>query len=93
MRCSVHIALGAVNALTRVPPHVARKLEYWVDAVEKYGIEAVRKVRGYHDEPLQGDRKGQRSIRLNRSYRAIYTETKTHEIRLILILEVNKHDY
>lgn len=93
MRCSVDITPDATDELTKVPPQIVRKLEYWVDAVEKYGIEAVRKVRGYHDEPLQGDRKGQRSIRLNRSYRAIYIETKTREIRLILILEVNKHDY
>ena len=93
MRCSVDITEDAVDELAKVPFHIARKLEYWIDAVEKYGIEAVRKVPGYHDEPLKGDRKGRRSIRLNKAYRAIYIETKTHEIRLILIVEVNKHDY
>ncbi len=36
------------------------------------GLSEVRKVPGYHDEPLKGQRKGQRSIRLSRSYRAIY---------------------
>ena len=28
--------------------------------------------KGFHDEPLRGQRHGQRSIRLNRAYRAIY---------------------
>lgn len=93
MKCSVDITEDAANDLARVPIHIASKLEYWINAVEKYGIEVVRKVRGYHDEPLKGDRKGQRSIRLNKAYRAIYIETKTHEVRLILIVEVNKHDY
>lgn len=93
MRCSVDITEDAAHDLAKIPVHIASKLEYWINAVEKYGIEVVRKVRGYHDEPLKGDRKGQRSIRLNKAYRAIYIETKTHEVRLILIVEVNKHDY
>lgn len=93
MKCSVNVAEDATDDLMKVPIHIASKLEYWVNAVEKYGIEAVRKVRGYRDEPLKGDRKGQRSIRLNRAYRAIYVETKTREVRLISIIEVNKHDY
>lgn len=93
MKCSVDITKDAADNLTTVPLHIARKLEYWVSAVETYGIETVRKIPGFHDEPLKGDRKGQRSIRLNKAYRAIYIETRSHEVRLILILEVNKHDY
>ncbi|EKD76865.1 MAG: hypothetical protein ACD_42C00560G0002 [uncultured bacterium] len=93
MKCSVEITEDAVDQIANVPFYIARKLEYWINAVEQYGIETVRKVRGYHDEPLQGNRKGQRSIRLNKAYRAIYIETKTHEVKLILIVEVNKHDY
>ena len=38
------------------------------------GIMETRKVKGYHDEPLQGKRKGERSIRLNKQWRAIYIE-------------------
>lgn len=48
------------------------KLADWALAVETYGLEEVRKVPGYHDEPLKGKRAGQRSIRLSRAYRAIY---------------------
>jgi proteic killer suppression protein len=44
----------------------------WVNDVESAGLSEVRKVLGYHDEPLKGNRVGQRSIRLSKSYRAIY---------------------
>lgn len=53
----------------------------------------MRKVPGYHDEPLKGDRMGQRSIRLNKAYRAIYMERPNQEIIIISVMEVNKHDY
>jgi toxin HigB-1 len=64
----------------------------WVTAVEHDGLEEVRKARGYHDEPLQGRRVGQRSIRLSSSYRAIY-EIKKHTVEFVSVEEVSKHDY
>jgi proteic killer suppression protein len=45
----------------------------------------------YHDEPLKGDRLGQRSIRLSRSYRLIYIESQ--ELGVVKVVEVNKHEY
>lgn len=48
---------------------------------------------GYHDEPLKGKRVGQRSIRLNRAYRAIYEIDETGQVHFIEVLEVNKHEY
>jgi proteic killer suppression protein len=56
--------------LKKVPIFIAGKLLTWVDAIEIEGIEEVRKCGGYHDEPLFGKRRGQHSIRLNKSYRA-----------------------
>lgn len=53
----------------------------------------MRKVPGFHDEPLKGDRKGQRSIRLNRAYRAIYVVSKGGAVELVSVEEVSKHDY
>lgn len=83
----------AKKELKKVPIHIARKLLTWVDAVELEGIEEVRNCRGYHDEPLSGKRRGQHSIRLSRSYRAIYTVVNQgHEI-FVEIEEVSKHDY
>ena len=65
----------------------------WVGRVEKVGVEEVRKIKGYHDELLRGDRKGQRSIRLSKSYRAIYEIKNANSIEFISIEEVNKHEY
>lgn len=45
------------------------------------------------DELLKGSRHGQRSVRLSRSYRVIYTEDRTGIVNIIEVLEVNKHDY
>lgn len=81
------------KVLRKLPMFVVDKLNAWARSVEKFGIREVRKVPGYHDEPLKGQRKGQRSIRLSRSYRAIYTEYNDGEIEIILVEEVSKHEY
>lgn len=59
----------------------------------KDGLRQVQKTPGYHDEPLKGKRFGQSSIRLNKSYRAIYIVKKGKQIEFIEIKEVNKHEY
>lgn len=56
-------------------------------------LKDLKKVPGYHEEPLKGKRKRQRSIRLNIAYRAIYTESKKGVINFVEIQEINKHDY
>ena len=63
----------------------------WSEQVETFGIRMIREIPGYHDEPLQPDRKGQRSIRLSKAYRAFYIEYEDNII--IEVIEVNKHDY
>lgn len=77
--------------LRKLPDHILEKLLFWVKAVNALGIVDVRKSKGFHDEPLHGNRKGQRSIRLSKSYRAIYVEDK--QIIRITVIEVNKHEY
>lgn len=77
--------------LLKLPAHVVEKLKMWAKIVNSFGIKEVRKCKGYHDEPLQGERKGQRSIRLNKAYRAIYVEEKN--CITITVIEVNKHEY
>lgn len=88
----VEISRHAVKQLRKVPNHIRDNLLIWISAVEQDGLEEVRKVPGYHDEPLQGDRSGQRSIRLSRSYRAIY-EIKGGTVKFVSVEEVSKHDY
>ena len=89
----IHLSLKAKKDLKKVPLFIAVKLQIWVDAVGHYGLNEVRKIPGYHDEPLKGKRKGQRSIRLTIAYRAIYTINKSGLIKFVEVKEVNKHEY
>jgi proteic killer suppression protein len=89
-RHRVVLAPSVGRALPRLPQHIRRKLAAWVAAVEAQGLEEIRRLRGYHDEPLAGPRAGQRSIRLSRSYRAIYSVQADAVIR---VEEVTKHAY
>jgi proteic killer suppression protein len=79
--------------LRKLPSFVVDKLLAWAKSVELKGLREIRKIPGYHDEPLHGDRKGQRSIRLSKAYRAIYTEARDGTVNLVVIEEVNKHEY
>jgi len=81
----------ARKQLKKSPLLVRMKVEAWVDTVESVGVQATRKSTGLDDEPLKGKRKGQPSIRLNRQWRLIYTETDAG--LLVNILEVTAHDY
>ncbi len=83
----------AKRDLLKVPLHIVRKLQAWIDDVEDAGLHEVRKISGYHDEPLKGNRTGQRSIRLSKAYRAIYIIDQQDKIEIVKLLEVNKHDY
>jgi proteic killer suppression protein len=75
----------------KVPEFIRAKVGLWIFLVESRGIHEVMKSPGFHDEPLKGSRKGQRSVRLNRAYRLIYEVVRDRvHVRL---LEVHKHDY
>jgi proteic killer suppression protein len=90
----VVITERAKKQLQKCPPQVQKKLRAWAAAIEQIGVDAVRKVPGYHDEPLAGARDGQRSIRLNQAYRAFYVvKGEALELRFLAVIDVNKHDY
>jgi len=72
---------------------VRSKLKAWINAVGKDGLGEVRKIPGFHDEPLKGKRAGQRSIRLSRSYRAIYLALRDETLWFAQVEEVSKHGY
>lgn len=88
----VKLSTKALKDLRKIPLPIVIKLQSWIDAVGHRGLSEVRKIPGYHDEPLRGRREGQRSIRLNKAYRAIYV-IKDGAISFVEIQEVNKHDY
>ena len=93
MRCKVELSKSARKDLDNVPLHIRLKLLGWVDEVQNIGIRETRKILGFHDEPLKGERIGQRSIRLNKAYRAIYVEIEKDKFLLLSVIEVNKHEY
>lgn len=81
-----------LKELRKLPLHIQEKALNWAEDVEEYGLPMVRKTPGLHDEPLKGNRAGQRSIRLSRSYRLIYTVIEDKVI-IVKVLEINKHEY
>ena len=89
----VIISKKAEKQLVKLPSYIVDKLFVWVRQISIHGSLKVRKISSYHDEPLKGERKGQRSIMLNKAYRAIYEIRDGNEIEFIEIVEVNKHDY
>ena len=82
-----------IKDLRKLPHFIVRKLNKWARDVEKFGIVEVRRIPGFHDEPLQGQRHAQRSIRLSKGYRAIYLEYEEGRIKIISVEEVSKHEY
>ena len=89
----VIITKQARRDLTKVPAYIVKKLQAWVDDVVDSGLREVRKIPGYHDEPLHGKRSEEQSIRLSKAYRAIYMIKQDGSIEIVMVLEVNKHDY
>lgn len=91
MKTQVRFTKSASKGLDKAPPQVQTKLRRWVSDVERNGL-ASGQLAGYRDEALSGQRQGQRSIRLNQQWRAIYTVDE-QGIVLVTILEVTPHDY
>jgi toxin HigB-1 len=80
------------KVLAKLPKQVLVKLHLWITLVGEHGVDEVRKIRGYHDEPLLGRRAGQRSIRLSKGFRAFY-RVVGGAIEFIDVFDVNHHEY
>ena len=89
----VQLSSRAKKDIRKAPRHIVDKLDTWIDAVEREGLAETRKIRGYHDERLKGGRQRQRSIRLSRSWRAIYEVRSDSAAELVSIEEVTHHAY
>ena len=83
----------ALKSLSRAPHLVRVNYLLWRGQIEESGLEDVRKVPGYHDEPLQGKLRDMRSVRLGRSYRIFYRIASIGTLETVLVEEVNHHDY
>ena len=79
--------------LKKAPYYIGDKVQIWADMVEQEGLFAVQRVPGFRDHSLKGDRKGQRSVYLNKQWRLIYTVDKGVSISIVKVEEVTPHDY
>ena len=89
----VVVTRRAEKQARRLPVHVGEKLWHWVYLVMDIGLEEVRKIPGFHDEPLVGRWRGMRSIRLSRAHRAVYRLVREGDDEIVSIEEVSKHGY
>ena len=87
----IYVSRFAEKQIAKLPHYIQEKVYTWRKAILFSGLAAVRLNSGYHDEPLKGIRKGQRSVRMNKAYRLIYVviNDRIH----IELIEVNKHEY
>ena len=92
-RYVVEFTKFAAKQSEKVPKPIREAVFLWKESVEHLGLPEIRKAKGYHDEPLKGQRKGQRSVRLSRAYRLIYEEFERGEIVVVGVQEINKHEY
>jgi toxin HigB-1 len=90
---TVSISRRARKDLNRCPAHIVQSLMAWVGTVQLDGLESIRRLPGYHDEPLLGEWRGHRSVRLSRAYRAIYVIQQDRSIDFVLVETVTKHEY
>jgi proteic killer suppression protein len=88
----VEIEAKAEKELRKLPYYIKENFWDWLYDVQRYGIQKIRLVPGYHDEALQGIWFGYRSVRLNHSYRIIYKQITRENIKIIVI-RISKHDY
>lgn len=54
MNYRVELVSKVKKNLKRLPKYIVANLLDWVVEVEDKGLEEVRKLSGYHDEPLKG---------------------------------------
>lgn len=92
MQSIVEISNRAKKDLKDLPKEIKESFKTWVEAVEEDGLAIANQSPGYNAEHLNGTRKGQRSIRLNKAYRVIY-EVENGKVQIVKVMEVNKHKY
>jgi len=62
----VYLTKQAQKQFKKLPVHIRQTLRTWANLINGHGIESMRRVPGYHDEPLKGQRIKQRSSPLSK---------------------------
>jgi proteic killer suppression protein len=94
IKAKVIITKIARKQILKIPHELVEVIQKWILTVETIGIESTRKQggKGLHDEPLKGELRGLRSIRLNRAWRLYYKEIDGVP-KIISIERIDKHEY
>lgn len=92
LKTEVEISEGAKKDFKKLPDNIKDSFQAWVKSVSEVGLAETGKKPGYNHEHLKGPRKGQRSARLNKAYRVIFT-VKNGEVQIVNVDEINKHEY
>jgi proteic killer suppression protein len=79
-----------LERLQKSNPSIHDSYVKWEQMVKKDGLNKVRTIPGYHDEPLRGGRAGQRSVRMNQQYRVIYEFDADGKM---VVIDITPHDY
>ncbi len=81
----------AIKGIESLPNEILKRYEKWKDIVELSGPNGLKRIKGFSDEPLQGEWKQHRSSRLNKQYRVIY-KIEGNKF-LVNVIKVTPHDY
>lgn len=93
MQGQVVLSKKAQKALRKVPKHIQIQFDLWVVTIETEGLFKIQETKGYRDHALIGQRSGQRSSSLSRSWRVIYQIDEQTSQLIVEVLEVNHHEY
>ena len=94
MITTVVVSREARKQHAKLPSQVRAAFDRWATLIGEYGLHEVRKIRGYHDEPItRGPHAGERSVRLGRAWRLFYVLASTGVAEVVEVVEINKHLY
>ena len=72
----------------RLPKNVEKKFLEWEKAISEKGLVEVKKMPGYHDEPLASI-KGRHSVRMSDGYRACYETLIKDGVEIVNIITIS----
>jgi plasmid maintenance system killer protein len=80
-----------VRRPAKTPIDILKRYEKWKDIVTISGPQGLKRIKGFRDEALRGERKGYRSSRLGGQYRVIYIVEE--RIIIVKVIDLTAHDY
>jgi len=84
--------LKQLQSPQKITKEIKANYEAWKAEVLQMGLEEVRRRPGLHDEPLQGNLRGCRSVRLSGQARLIYKPRGRNQIEALWIDANHRYD-